>query len=222
MLQQKAPWWESRTVAALMRLAEPPPVEHASHTTEPMSWGSNDPVVYSLQYLDEVLAARAGSLLDAYRRQLVTIIAEAWDTWTGYTRGLALLILRTYYWAECDELRGLPAQVLRSTTQSGHIQVALGLLLRLGGDDATEVMRTLVARIGTLTSPSETAYLIGQIVGNAVVRHRADREYLKELAETARWYDEIMNECSQGQPARLASRRNLRGRRISSCGLEAP
>jgi hypothetical protein len=41
MLQQQAPWWEDRIIAALKRLSEPPPAEHASRATDHLSWDPN-------------------------------------------------------------------------------------------------------------------------------------------------------------------------------------
>ncbi len=204
LLEEKAPWWENRVTAALERLKEPAPEDHAEYDSEQISWGSNDPVAGSLQYLDEVLAAPDSSRLDAYRLALADTIVRAWDGWADYTRGLAIAILRTYHWATNEDLAELLLRLLRAATHSRDVELSLRHLLASGQSGVSSLMRSLINRIDTLTDPSDVAYLIGQVIGNAVARCRGDGEGGNELPRISELYDDLGADRSQGQSVRYS------------------
>jgi hypothetical protein len=191
MLMQKAPWWENRVLAAIGHIRQSPPMEHASSAAVNIGWNANDPIACSLIYLDEVLAVPDGSDLDIYRRRLGEAIREAWGRWPDYTRCLAVTILRTYHWANWRDLVHLPSCLLETATSSEAIEIVLHHLLRLGMPGITTRMQLLLNRIGTLTDPPGIAFLIGTVIGDAVVRYRANREDVKDLADMSRWYDDL-------------------------------
>lgn len=203
-LERKAPWWGHRVAAALARLKQPAPDDHASHQSDHISWGSNDPVACSLSFLDEVLAAPTGSKLDVYRSDLEESVANAWDCWPTYTRGLSVAILRTYYWSNSPCLTELLVRVLQTETHSDDIEFALHHLLRAGSSGIAQLMRSLLERVDTLTNPSDIAYMIGGVIGNAVVRYRGSGEDAKELEEISRWYDQLAEDCPTEESVRFS------------------
>jgi hypothetical protein len=204
LLQQHAPWWEDRVVAALSRLALPVPDDHFSIQLEHAYWTSDDPIACSIHYLDEVLASPRGSELDQYQEGFVHTIVSAWDKWPKYTRWLATALVRRYYWAQSTELSDLLVGSLANENTSRSIEFSLGHLLRLGRPGITPLMKSIVERIDTLSDPSEIAHLIGGVVGNAVVRCIGNGESQTELAEITEWYSELCARRSCGGAVRLS------------------
>ncbi len=203
-LEEKTSWWENRVAAALERLKQPPPESHNSHESHQIWWGSNDPIACSLGYLDEILAVPAGSRLDAYRSDLANTIVQVWDAWPSYTRGLAITILRAYHWATNENLNKRLMCMLRTATHSQEIEFSLHHLLRLEQSGITDLMRLLIDRVDTLTSPSDIAHLIGSVIGDAVARYRGDGEDTQELANLSQLYDDLTADRSQGQSVRYS------------------
>jgi len=99
LLSSQAPWWSQVAEWALQGLSAP--ASESEGRVSPMtmlSWGSSDPIPASLAFLDELLAIGNGEPFDDYREQLGEAISRVWDGWTGYTRAIALLVLRGYHW----------------------------------------------------------------------------------------------------------------------------
>ena len=203
LLHQHAPWWEARVVAAINHLTPSVPMEHLSIQLEDAYWTSDDPIACSLKYLDEVLATRSGSELDPYQAAFVRAVVIAWESWPKYTQWLTTALIREYFWATFADLNNLLIRSLADEVSSRNIEFSLGHLLRFGRPGITPLMKSIVRRIDVLSDPNEIAHLIGEVVGNAVVRCVGDRDTQAELNEITAFYDEICAHRSLGGDVRL-------------------
>ncbi len=202
LLDGRAPWWEGRVSAALGILRSTLPKEHRDQESDFISWSGNDPIACSLGYLDELLAAGEGSRIDEYRSSFQKTLVAVWESWPGYTRGLAIAIVRPYHWAMSDDLTRLLAHVLHSETNSHQIGMAFDHLLCLGRPGIADLMQSLIGRVDTLSEPSETGHLIGDVIGDAVIRYRAEGEDMEELADISEWFERLKTECRSGSAVR--------------------
>lgn len=193
-LQEHCPWWKARADSAINRLREPPPRSHFEREHAGFSYGGGDPIAGSLKMLDELLAIPDGSRLDEYKNSLYTAICEVWSEWPLSTRGLAVWLLRPYHWRASNEMMELLVRVVESETDSEMIGFCLNHLLRFGRPGLTPLMQGILSRISTLSQPTDTAHLLGGVLGDAVVRYRAGVEELDELQVISAWFDEIRSE----------------------------
>lgn len=193
LLDDKAPWWEDRVAVAVGILRSTLPKEHRDQESDFISWSGNDPIACSLEYLDELLAVREGSKIDEYRNSFQKTLVDVWESWPSYSRGLAMAIVRRYHWAMSDDLNSLLVDVVQIETNSHQLMMAFDRLL-LRGRGMRGLMQSLIGRINTLSDPAEIAHLIGSVIGDSVVRYRAEGEEARELADISEWFETLKME----------------------------
>lgn len=219
-LQDHCPWWKDRAESALNRLGEPPPSSHFESEQPTFSYGGDDPIAGSLKMLDELLAVEDGSELDEYKRSLYATICDVWSKWPLSTRGLAVWLLRPYHWQASNAMMDVLGRAVDAETDSEIVGFCLRHLLRFGRPEITPVMQRLLRRINRLSNPTDTAHLIGGVIGDAVMRYRACGEEHVELRALSEWFDELRDDRGQSVEVRQAlivSILDAAERKIASC-----
>lgn len=193
-LQEHCPWWNARADSAIKRLREPPPQSHFEDEQTGFSYGGGDPIAGSLKMLDELLAIPDGSQIDKYKHSLYTVICDVWSEWPLSTRGLAVWLLRPYHWRASNAMMDLLVRAVECETDSEMVSFCLNHLLQFGKSGLTPLMRGLLGRVNELSEPTKTSYLLGGVIGDAVIRYRAGGEEHEELQAISAWFDEIRSE----------------------------
>jgi hypothetical protein len=184
------PWWEILAQLAIVRLGGRVPSEHVSSDLSLLTWMSGDPLFESLQYLDEVLVVGPGEPFDALRRQLAEVMINIWDRWPSYTHATALAILRPFHWATVPGLSINIDRTLGREINPHVLEFCLGTMLR-SSSSVAERLRVLIRRIAPIPGMSVIAAKVGQVIGNAVIRSRGDREDFTELQAVAALAEEF-------------------------------
>ncbi|MEX2287742.1 MAG: hypothetical protein WD648_11675 [Planctomycetaceae bacterium] len=107
-----------------------------------------------------------------------------------------------------------------SETDSEMIEFCLNHLLRFRRPRLTPLMQGLLGRISTLSNPTDTAHLLGGVIGDAVIRYRASGEDHDELQAISNWFDEIRIDRGQSVEVRQSLITSLLAgadRRIALC-----
>jgi len=217
-LQEHCPWWNASALSAVKRLSELPPHSHFENEQTGFSYGGGDPIAGSLKMLDELLAIPDGSQIDKYKHSLHTVICDVWSEWPLYTRGLAVWLLRPYHWRASNEMMDLLVRAVEFETDSEMVSLCLKHLLLFRKRGLTPLMRGLLGRVNELSEPTETSYLLGEVIGDAVIRYRASGEDREELQAISEWFNEIRNERGMSVEVRkslLTSLLNAAERRIA-------
>jgi hypothetical protein len=217
-LQEHCPWWNASALSAVKRLSELPPHSHFENEQTGFSYGGGDPIAGSLKMLDELLAIPDGSQIDKYKHSLHTVICDVWSEWPLYTRGLAVWLLRPYHWRASNEMMDLLVRAVEFETDSEMVSLCLNHLLLFRKRGLTPLMRGLLGRVNELSEPTETSYLLGEVIGDAVIRYRASGEDREELQAISEWFNEIRNERGMSVEVRkslLTSLLNAAERRIA-------
>jgi len=184
------PWWELLVPMAIARLGGAIPHEHSRSDREFLVWTSGDPLIESLQFLDEFLVVGPGEPFDALRRRFAEVMTEVWDRWPPYTRATALAVLRPYHWATVPGLSINIDRTLGIETSPQVLDFCLATLLR-SSSSVAERLRNLTRRIAPLPGMSTIAEKVGQVIGNAVIRSRGDAEESTELKAVASLAEEF-------------------------------
>ncbi len=203
-LHEHCPWWRARADAGISRLEDAPPRSHFEEENNEFGYIGGDPIAGSLRLFDELLTVANGSGLDRYREALSTTICDAWDRWPVYTRGVAIELLESYHWAASAPMRELLVRSVRNEVNSKLLRSCLTHLLQLRDSRLTSLMQHLLGRISGVTDPVDTAHLLGEVIGNAVMRYRAGCEELDELETISRWFDEIRDHRAHSSEVRQA------------------
>src|SRR5262249_10550981 len=135
VLTIRAPWWLGRAEASLRRLGGVVPDYHAQRRPGGLSWGTSDPLLQSLSYLDEVLAVDGGEPFAPPRAQLERVVDAAWPGWPAFTRATALSVLRPWYWWNLERLRGRLCELAAHETDPLVAKYAVERILDIGGPD---------------------------------------------------------------------------------------
>ncbi len=202
-LREKCSWWQSCAEVALNRLQEPVPSTHLEQEGGAFCYDSGDPIAVSLKLLDELLAVEDDPELVGYAQRLYPVVRDTWDKWPAHTRGLAIWLLRPYHWRS-SSMTGLLVQVAEEATDSQLIGLALDRLLQRGQPGITKLLSQLIERIDELSDPNETAQLIGNVIGDAVIRFRAGGENLDDLRTISEWFDSLKEQKRQALEVRRA------------------
>ena len=202
-LKQHCPWWSDWADTCLEHLDAEVPSYHRKQETGHLGWGSNDPIYTSLSYLDELLAVERGPSLEGLRERLAQIIRRNWEGWPWFTRATALTVLRPYHWAIVEQLHSLLDAVAEETLEADVLQRVLEHILRRGATNIVERLKSIWSRIENIDDPARIARFIGQVLGNATLRARGDREPNPVLEELATWCDEIRTEGPRNSKTRM-------------------
>ncbi|MGB2985220.1 MAG: hypothetical protein WBE26_05000, partial [Phycisphaerae bacterium] len=202
-LRQHCPWWSDWADTCLEHLDAEVPAYHQKQETGHLGWGSNDPIYTSLSYLDELLAVERGPSLEGLRERLAQTIRRNWEEWPWFTRATALTVLRPYHWTNVKQLHTLLDAVTEDTLVADVLQRALGHILRRGATNIVERLKSIWSRIEKIDDPATIARFIGQVLGNATLRARGDRESNPVLEGLATWCDEIRTEGPRNSNTRL-------------------
>ena len=195
-LNQYCSWWRDQTETCLARLSAEIPEYHRKRESQHLGWGSNDPFYTSLSYIDELLAIEDGTSLEELRQQLAQTILQGWGEWPRFTRATILTVLRGYHWRTIEQLHSFLDTVVEDTLEADVLQRALEHLLRSGATNIVELLKSIWSRKEAIDNPEKIARFIGQVIGNATLRNRGDKELMPVLEEFAAWCDEIQ---AQGQ-----------------------
>ncbi len=203
-LDAHAPWWRQRAEACCDRLQKDAPEHHHKEEEGHLAWSSNDPIYAGLSFLDELLAIQHCPELDTYRDQLAKAITSQWKHWPNFTRATVLTVLRPFHWASIAPLRSLLKSVVEEDRHSDILERSIHHLLRFSVPDIVGILARVWERIDTVSDPENTARLIGEVIGNAVMRHRGDSDDHPVLGELTAWCDQLRCEPSGRPQARGA------------------
>src|SRR5262249_26472226 len=153
----------------------PLPESHNTIKTEVLHWGSGDPIYEALQFLDGFLLVEPGEPFDTVRLGLERALSEVWADWPRYTRATTLAVLRPFHWATIPGLERWIDHTLISEDDPHVLGWCLQTLLRCS-NSISDRLRGLIERIALLPNTEELAQRVGQILGDALIRARGDRE----------------------------------------------
>jgi len=113
-LDRDATWWRVKLSESLETLKGQVPEFHHGRTADQLSWGSNDTFVYSLRFAETVVAVRSTNHFLRYQEELADSIDASWKEWPNFSRALALMFVRAWYWANQTKLRKLLEGLMRT------------------------------------------------------------------------------------------------------------
>lgn len=190
MLTRHFPRWQIVAGWALEGIQTPILDEHVNANTSTRAWGATDPIFVSLTFLDELLAIEDGEPFDQFRAEFGIALAKVWPNWPRYTRSVALVIVRDYYWHRLAQLSAHIDELWTNETDPNLLIRCMDFVLARRGVAAN--LRTLVERLAAIQTADELVARIGEVVGDGLLRWRGDKEALSELEPVAALGDDVM------------------------------
>lgn len=167
-LDQNAPWWRSTVDAAITRLNAPLPESHAKKEmkTVRLSWTPDDPILNSLELIDEVLAINPDPPFGALQDRFIDTIVSKWKEWPRFTRASALSCLRPWYWCAFSRLRALLGETLKQESDPVVLRYAVDRLVL--ANPASEIPDFV--RRATAGGHADALRTISHLLGDAVAQ----------------------------------------------------
>jgi hypothetical protein len=156
LLQSHAPWWQSQVENAIENLRAGPPEDHRKGHTGSLAWGSNDPILQSLSYLDEVLAVEAPEPFAKFQQMLSDSIDDGWNDWPPFTRATTVCVLRPWYWHRLGKLRRRLEAIVEYETDPVVMQYGLQRLMDVTSSELPRLLGRLLERAMSIPELSET------------------------------------------------------------------
>ena len=169
-LDKNAPWWTQLVDAAIERLNAPLPESHAKKEMKEsrLSWMSGDPILHSLDLLDDVLAIDPNPRFDGLQIRFIDIVTSKWDVWPPFTRASVLFCLRPWFWFRFPRLRFLLADIFKAETHPVVLRCAVDRLVDLAWVKSTPEIPEFVRRSttgGHADSLRKLSHLLGVAAG---------------------------------------------------------
>jgi hypothetical protein len=203
VLSARAPWWQCRAEAALVALATVPNY-HRELRTGGLAWGTSDPVLQSLVYLDEILAVDGNGVFAKLRMQMELAVDGAWPHWPDFTRATALIALRAWYWHQLPRLRSRLSELASQESDPVVLRHSLERLIR-GGPDVGADLERLLRRAPQLESSAEIANRMAYELG-------CDFLYAQGLAkpdDRVRQLSDLLLRVLEAPPEHVPTRQGL-------------
>jgi len=155
--------------AAIARLGVPLPESHAKKEMKEsrLSWMSGDPILHSLDLLDDVLAIDPEPPFDALQTRFIDSITSKWNGWPPFTRASVLSCLRPWFWSEFIPLRTLLGDIFKAETHPVVLRYAVDRLVDLAWAKPTPEIPEFVRR-ATTGGHADSLRRIAHVLGEAV------------------------------------------------------
>lgn len=170
-LNKNAPWWGQLVEAAIARLGAPLPESHAKNEMKEfrLSWMWGDPILHSLELLDEVLDIGPEPPFEVLQNRFLETVTSKWDGWPPFTRASVLSCLRPWFWSEFIRLRTLLDDTFKAEINPVVLRYAVDRLLNLAWVTPTPEIPIFVRR-ATAGGHGDSLRRISHVLGEAVAR----------------------------------------------------
>jgi hypothetical protein len=192
-LDRNAPWWGQMADAAIARLGAPLPESHAKKEMKEsrLSWMSGDPILHSLELLDDILAIDPEPPFDTLQTRFIETITSRWDGWPPFTRASVLSCLRPWFWSEFIRLRTLLGDTFMAETNPVVLRYAVDRLVDLAWAKPTPEIPEFVRR-STAGGHADSLRRISHVLGEAVA-HKALSSSGKKISVLEGYFRECLD-----------------------------
>lgn len=185
ILEEKTPWWKRMAEAALKRLREPVPESHAKRVEKELgfSFFSGDPIVHSLDLLNELLDVDCKPPFDVLYEALVEVVTSRWNEWPSFTKSAALSSIDDWFWFSCPATRAILADLIATEKKSSLLELGVKHVVSAAASIPVPELEVLLRR-ATVEVLGRSVGWIGKILGQAAFRAQFPKpdDRVEELA----------------------------------------